>query len=83
MISLMLLWKLPQASYPFVPGPLYSRYTLKPGHQIAGRHTKRLENSNDIDKTSNDLEMTLNSLFSSYLTYHIENWTYLCHESRH
>ena len=33
---------------------------MKSGHQIACRGTKHLKNLNDIDMTSNDLEMTFN-----------------------
>ena len=39
------------------------------GHQIACRNTNHLKNVNDIDTTSNDLEMTFTSVFSIYLTF--------------
>ena len=42
---------------------------MKFGHQIACRYAKHLKNSNDIDTTSNDLEMTINSVFSTYLIF--------------
>ena len=42
---------------------------IKCGHQIACRDTTQLKNLNDIDTTSNDLEMTFNSVFSTYLTF--------------
>ena len=40
---------------------------MKFGHQIACRDTKHLKNLNDIDTTSNDLDMTFNYVFSTYL----------------
>ena len=44
---------------------------MKFGHQIACNNTKHLQkmNSNDLHMTSNDFEITLSSLFSSYLTF--------------
>ena len=42
---------------------------MKSGNQIACRSTKHLKNLNDIDMTSNDLEMTFNSVFSTYLIF--------------
>ena len=36
---------------------------MKFGHQIGCRDTKHLKKLNDIDTTSNDLEMTFNSVF--------------------
>ena len=40
---------------------------MKFGHQIACRDTKHSKNFNDFDTTSNDLEMTFISVFSTYL----------------
>ena len=42
-------------------------FFMKFGHQISCRDTKHFKNLNDIDTTSNDLEMTFNSVFSTYL----------------
>ena len=42
---------------------------MKFGHQIACRDTNHLQKSNDLDMTSNYLKMSLNFLFSSYLTF--------------
>ena len=42
---------------------------MKFGHQIGCISVNNLENSNDIDMNSNDLEITFNSVVSSYLTF--------------
>ena len=52
--------------WPCISG-LHDTIFMKFGHQICCRDTKHLENLNDIDTTSNDLEMTLNSVISTYL----------------
>ena len=43
---------------------------MKFGHQIVCNNTKHLQkmNSDDLDMTSTDFELTLSSLFSQYLT---------------
>ena len=52
--------------WPCISG-VYDKIFMKFGHQIACRDTKHLKNLNDIDTTSNDLEVTFNSVFSTYL----------------
>ena len=52
--------------WPCISG-VHDKIFMKSGHQIACRDTKHLENFNDIDTTSNDLEMTFNSVSSTYL----------------
>ena len=42
---------------------------IKFGHQMACRVIKNLKNSNDIDMTFNDFEMTFKYVFLSYLTF--------------
>ena len=46
---------------------VHDKIVMKFGHQIACGNTKHLKNFNDIYMTSNDLEMTFNSVFSTYL----------------
>ena len=55
-------------------GPVsHDKIFMKFGQQIACRDTKYLKNLNDIDTTSNDLEMTFTSVFSTYLILGLGN----------
>ena len=55
-------------------GPVsHAKILMKFGQQIACRDTKYLKNLNDIDTTSNDLEMTFTSVFSTYLILGLGN----------
>ena len=46
---------------------VHDKIFMKFGHQIGCRDTKHLKNLNDIDTTSNSLELTFKSVFSTYL----------------
>ena len=46
---------------------------MKFGHQTACRNIKYLKNSNDIHTTSNDIEMTFNTVFSTCLNFWTRN----------
>ena len=54
--------------WPCISG-VHDQNFMKFGHQIACRDPKHLNKLNDIDTTSNDIEMTFNSVFSTYLTF--------------
>ena len=48
---------------------VYDQDFVKFGHQITCRDMKNSNHSNDIDMTSNDLEIPFKSFFSSYMTF--------------